>query len=764
MDDVIHFEVSCGKFLSLIPTYDELRGINHFNYFNSGIQFYDSYYESLDESLDCNRHPHPHPREEGSSRSLATGKDDNNCSSSLNSCSSSSAGSLITSGSVSLMFHQMTSQINDELKSNTSGSMNCSRITSLTDSSFIFNKLLVQNYNEYLMDASNVINDLKMKCSYWVNMYDSQFVLETLNYSGDSSKNSSTLINSNGKLQCKLSHDESNTDKVTNCKDVDEEEFTINESTSPPPTIDSPSSSSETTCTDSGVFVNLNSNSNLHSNTSSSCCTSSNLQQNNQQQVQVNKDNLLDKLTMNNESSLLAQSKVTCANNDQPTQLTLANKVNIESSSVPLILSSSSPQPLISSTSNCSTIILSPFTTTTCKVTIVDCKSKNSYLTLDDDTNNATGGNCSLKTSASIITGETTSVDETSSSISDVTLMINHRNSNNCSPVTSVDELHSMNHESCAYNSSGTGSTNGQITCDNFNLISSETSESIIGPFLMAILTKVESMVDGDLITNLQLTGIISHLASYPVPLLRSYFLSSLVSYQKNVKTFFTSLEIARRRIINETSKLNQSQFDSILCTSRCYLMSRDLNDCKVTNLNYNANSTTCTSSLQLLNRYNMNLNDSFSSIESFETSKSGKSSTSSGSSNRRKSLKEFLFRSKATSKNNTSVNDSHGEQGLNCPLHGHLFDLTQKNDKSNCKNSKVPKAPILESLNTGTGYRYINRASYDSNSSKESDVIIKSFASEREEKIMLAALVFEEFMKEISAICHEHSIASIKS
>lgn len=710
MDDVVHYEVSCGKFLSFIPTLTELKGQDSNNYF-------DSYYESLDESLGCG--------------------DRNN---SLHYYNSDYCSSLVNSGSVSLMFHQM-SQLNEESsKLIPSASMNSHKVSNSFDGS-IFNKLLIQNYTEYLIDASSVINELKVKCSSWANLYDSLFILETLNYSPP--KNSLT----NSKLNCKFLDDTTSPGKV---KDGDDEEltFTINESASPPPTIDSPSSSSETTCTDSGVFVNLNTASIIHQN---QC---NNAQQQQQQQHQVSNDNLRNGKSLNNESS--AQTK--CANNEQPTQLTLANKVNIESSSVPLQLSSSStsPQPLISNSSNCSTIILSPFTTTT---RVFD-KNKNGFLTVDtDDTGSSCTSNIGNSKTASI--AETASVDETSSSISDVTLMINHRHSNNCSPVTSVEELHSMAHESCVYGSSGTGSTNGQIVCDS-NDVMHDSSESIIGPFLLAILTKLESMVEADLVTNLQLTGIISHLCCYPLPLLRSFFLSSLVSGQTGVKTFRDSLEITRSRIINETSKLKQ--FDSTLCTCRCYLMSRDSDEKTICNSNY-GNVVSCTSTLQLLNRYNINLNESISSTCSTESSKSSKSSNSGGS-NRRKSLKEFLFRSKGNSKSsNISNTDVHGNIGdpFACQLHCSSINLTSNKEKGS-KNIKQPKQPVLESLNTGTGYRYINRASYDSTSSKESDLSLSSsfkpFGSEKDQRVMLAALVFEEFMKEISAICHEHSIS----
>lgn len=57
------------------------------------------------------------------------------------------------------------------------------------------------------------------------------------------------------------------------------------------------------------------------------------------------------------------------------------------------------------------------------------------------------------------------------------------------------------------------------------------------GPFLSALLTKLESMMQNSLYVNLLLTGLISRLACYPKPLLRSFLLNHNLVFQPSVKS-----------------------------------------------------------------------------------------------------------------------------------------------------------------------------------------------------------------------------------
>ncbi len=61
----------------------------------------------------------------------------------------------------------------------------------------------------------------------------------------------------------------------------------------------------------------------------------------------------------------------------------------------------------------------------------------------------------------------------------------------------------------------------------------------ILGPFLRTIFSKLENMLQNSLHVNLLLTGIISRLAHYSQPLLRSLLLNHSLVLETNVKSLF---------------------------------------------------------------------------------------------------------------------------------------------------------------------------------------------------------------------------------
>jgi hypothetical protein len=60
---------------------------------------------------------------------------------------------------------------------------------------------------------------------------------------------------------------------------------------------------------------------------------------------------------------------------------------------------------------------------------------------------------------------------------------------------------------------------------------------SFEGPFLTALLSKLELMIQNPLYVNLQLTGLLSRLACFPQPLLKSLLLSHSLVFQPSVKS-----------------------------------------------------------------------------------------------------------------------------------------------------------------------------------------------------------------------------------
>jgi hypothetical protein len=70
-------------------------------------------------------------------------------------------------------------------------------------------------------------------------------------------------------------------------------------------------------------------------------------------------------------------------------------------------------------------------------------------------------------------------------------------------------------------------------------LIFSSIFNTILGPFLRTIFSKLENMLQNPLHVNLLLTGIIARLAHYSQPLLRSLLLNHSLVLETNVKSLF---------------------------------------------------------------------------------------------------------------------------------------------------------------------------------------------------------------------------------
>lgn len=64
-------------------------------------------------------------------------------------------------------------------------------------------------------------------------------------------------------------------------------------------------------------------------------------------------------------------------------------------------------------------------------------------------------------------------------------------------------------------------------------------SSGSAGPFLTIVLEKLKNFLSNSLYTNLHVTGLISRLAVYPQPLLRTYLLDDSLVLQPNVPSLF---------------------------------------------------------------------------------------------------------------------------------------------------------------------------------------------------------------------------------
>uniref|UniRef100_A0A8D2J718 Family with sequence similarity 160 member A1 n=1 Tax=Varanus komodoensis TaxID=61221 RepID=A0A8D2J718_VARKO len=98
------------------------------------------------------------------------------------------------------------------------------------------------------------------------------------------------------------------------------------------------------------------------------------------------------------------------------------------------------------------------------------------------------------------------------------------------------------------------------------------------GPFISVVLSKLENMLENSLHVNLLLIGIITHLASYPQPLLRSFLLNTNMVFQPSVRSLYQVLASVKNKI--EQFASIEKDFPGLLLQAQQYLLLRvDMSD-----------------------------------------------------------------------------------------------------------------------------------------------------------------------------------------
>ncbi|NXI60258.1 F16A1 protein, partial [Chloroceryle aenea] len=107
---------------------------------------------------------------------------------------------------------------------------------------------------------------------------------------------------------------------------------------------------------------------------------------------------------------------------------------------------------------------------------------------------------------------------------------------------------------------------------------SKSQSAPFTGPFISVVLSKLENMLENSLHVNLLLIGIITHLASYPQPLLRSFLLNTNMVFQPSVRSLYQVLASVKNKIEHFASL--EKDFPGLLLEAQQYLLFRvDMSD-----------------------------------------------------------------------------------------------------------------------------------------------------------------------------------------
>ncbi|OXB71526.1 UNVERIFIED_CONTAM: hypothetical protein H355_016509, partial [Colinus virginianus] len=103
-------------------------------------------------------------------------------------------------------------------------------------------------------------------------------------------------------------------------------------------------------------------------------------------------------------------------------------------------------------------------------------------------------------------------------------------------------------------------------------------STPFTGPFISVVLSKLENMLENSLHVNLLLIGIITQLASYPQPLLRSFLLNTNMVFQPSVRSLYQVLASVKNKI--EHFAATEKDFPDLLLEAQQYLLFRvDMSD-----------------------------------------------------------------------------------------------------------------------------------------------------------------------------------------
>ncbi|KAM8939085.1 FHF complex subunit HOOK-interacting protein 1A [Pelodytes ibericus] len=98
-------------------------------------------------------------------------------------------------------------------------------------------------------------------------------------------------------------------------------------------------------------------------------------------------------------------------------------------------------------------------------------------------------------------------------------------------------------------------------------------AQPFTGPFISVILSKLENMLENSLQVNLLLIGIITQLATYPQPLIRSFLLNTNMVFQPSVRSLYQVLASVKHKV--EQFASSEQNFPLLLVEAQQYLYTR---------------------------------------------------------------------------------------------------------------------------------------------------------------------------------------------
>ncbi|XP_058466827.1 FHIP family protein AAEL005291 isoform X3 [Malaya genurostris] len=290
-----------------------------------------------------------------------------------------------------------------------------------------------------------------------------------------------------------------------------------------------------------------------------------------------------------------------------------------------------------------------------------------------------------------------------------------------------------------------------------------------LGPFLTAIWGKLQTFTSNCLYVNLHLTGLISHLAWFPLPLLHSILLRPDIPTTSDTPSFHQVLKILKQQIDAELSDCDESL--EIVDVARSFLVDREF---QLINMRKNAIESNTGSKLPLsVTVASVPMTSSMSQTTPMQLTPSSSYDPFKRNDLKRKSISNSFsgfFRRPGSSGGSSSSNTSSGHSST-------IASSTQLPTNSNVSSSSASSVrrgsreaetqfvdhPIttsisgsLNSPNPGSGHNSLEYTSININGS------VIGVGSERQRDLAVCAVILDEWLKELAAITQEQCIVML--
>ncbi|XP_058833602.1 FHIP family protein AAEL005291-like isoform X1 [Topomyia yanbarensis] len=304
-----------------------------------------------------------------------------------------------------------------------------------------------------------------------------------------------------------------------------------------------------------------------------------------------------------------------------------------------------------------------------------------------------------------------------------------------------------------------------------------------LGPFLTAIWGKLQTFTSNCLYVNLHLTGLISHLAWFPLPLLHSILLRPDIPTTSDTPSFHQVLKILKQQIDAELPDCDESL--EIVDVARSFLVDREF---QLINMRKNAIESSTGSKLQLSGGISsipmtsgmsqttpMQLTPS-SSYDPFKRNDAKRKSISNsfsgffrrpGSSASSGIAQVFQFFTGGSSSGNATTGHSSSttinpQQSTGSSTSSSPAVVGGRRDSREAETQFVDHpamaniAGSLSSPNPGSGHSSLEYSSININGS------VIGVGSERQRDLAVSAVILDEWFKELAAITQEQCIVML--